>query len=328
MRKTIVSSVTRVAAAVAAAVFCIGVAACGGSSSDDASSSSSASASASSSSTSTSTKMNQIAGVTATGELGKKPTISFKTPMTVENNSYAILQEGNGDEIQDGYRVCAQGIAINVQDGTELNSTWEDNTPDCSLVVSSDSTVMNESYYNIIKGKKLNTTIAIGVNDESSSGVSYLMVLTFVSQSKDLTKAEGKKVTDVPADLPKVTVASDGTPSIDMNGYKGSDTLVSQTLIEGSGAKLTEDDTAVVHYSGWLLDGTQFDSSWSRGTSFDAALSGSSVIAGWEQGLVGHTVGSQVLLVIPPDLGYGSTANGSIPANSTLVFVIDILAKY
>ena len=50
------------------------------------------------------------------------------------------------------------------------------------------------------------------------------------------------------------------------------------------------------------------------------------VIDGWNQGLVGQTVGSQILLVVPPSLGYGTTAQGSIPANSTLVFVIDILA--
>ena len=78
--------------------------------------------------------MHQIAGVTATGELGKKPTVAFKTPMTVENNSYAILQKGDGAVIEDGDRVCSQGIAINVKDGSELMSTWEKNTPDCSTV--------------------------------------------------------------------------------------------------------------------------------------------------------------------------------------------------
>ena len=51
-------------------------------------------------------------------------------------------------------------------------------------------------------------------------------------------------------------------------------------------------------------------------------------IQGWKDGLIGQTVGSQVLLVIPPDKGYGNKASGSIPANSTLVFVVDILAAY
>ena len=270
--------------------------------------------------------MHQIAGVTATGELGKKPTVAFKTPMTVENNSYAILQKGDGAVIEDGDRVCSRGIAINVKDGSELMSTWEKNTPDCSTVVSSDTSQMTAAYYNLIKGQKLNSTIAIGVNDSNSSGTSYLMVLTFVSKSKDLTKAEGTKVMDVPSDLPKVTLDKDGKPSIDMNGYKGSDSLVSQDLIKGNGAEVKDTQTVVANYTGWLLDGTQFDSSWDRGESSSFSLD--SVIKGWKQGLAGHTVGSQVLLVVPPDLGYGNKKQSSIPANSTLVFVVDILAAY
>ena len=258
--------------------------------------------------------------------LGKKPTVAFKTPMTVENNSYAILQKGDGAVIEDGDRVCSQGIAINVKDGSELMSTWEKNTPDCSTVVSSDTSQMTAAYYNLIKGQKLNSTIAIGVNDSNSSGTSYLMVLTFVSKSKDLTKAEGTKVMDVPSDLPKVTLDKDGKPSIDMNGYKGSDSLVSQDLIKGNGAEVKDTQTVVANYTGWLLDGTQFDSSWDRGESSSFSLD--SVIKGWKQGLAGHTVGSQVLLVVPPDLGYGNKKQSSIPANSTLVFVVDILAAY
>lgn len=322
MRRT---TFLKAAAAACTMIMCLGVSACGNGSDSKASSSSSASSSASSSSSS-STKMHQIAGVTATGELGKKPTVAFKTPMTVENNSYAILQKGDGAVIEDGDRVCSQGIAINVKDGSELMSTWEKNTPDCSTVVSSDTSQMTAAYYNLIKGQKLNSTIAIGVNDSNSSGTSYLMVLTFVSKSKDLTKAEGTKVMDVPSDLPKVTLDKDGKPSIDMNGYKGSDSLVSQDLIKGNGAEVKDTQTVVANYTGWLLDGTQFDSSWDRGESSSFSLD--SVIKGWKQGLAGHTVGSQVLLVVSPDLGYGNKKQSSIPANSTLVFVVDILAAY
>ncbi len=315
MRRT---SFFKAAAAVCTLTMCLSTAACSSDSSSDSDSDSSSSSS--------STKMNQIAGVTATGKLGEKPTISFKTPMTVENNSYAVLQEGDGDQLEDGDRVCSQGIAYNVKDGSELMSTWEDNTPDCSTVISSDTDEMNAEYYELFTKQKINSTIAIGVNDSSSSGSSYLMVFTFVSKSKDLTKAEGTKVLDVPADLPKVTLDKTGKPSIDMNGYKGSDTLVSQDLIKGDGAEVKDTQTVVAHYTGWLLDGTQFDSSWDRGESSSFSLD--SVITGWKQGLAGHTVGSQVLLVVPPDLGYGDQEQSTIPANSTLVFVVDILAAY
>ncbi|KAB7791058.1 FKBP-type peptidyl-prolyl cis-trans isomerase [Bifidobacterium leontopitheci] len=330
MRKfTLTSIVPRALAAVCAAGMCITLAACGGSNDSDSSSKKSDSTSSQSSDTSALKDMKQIPGITATGELGKKPTIAFKTPKSVDNNSYAVLQNGNGAVIGNDDRVCSQGIAISVKDGSELDSTWEKNTPDCSLDLSNQN--VTAAYRELLVGRKLNTTIAFGVNDSNSSGTSYIMVLTFVSKSKDYTKATGEEVKDVPANLPKVTRAKDGKPSITMNGYKGSDKLVAQTLIKGKGKTVTNKNTVKVKYTGWLLDGKQFDSSWDKNTTLDAdTYSGGSntVIEGWQQGMVGQTVGSQVLLVIPPDLGYGNKAAGSIPANSTLVFVVDILAAY
>lgn len=326
MRKlTQTSTFKRVLAAVCTVGLCVTLAACG--SGDSGSSSKKSGDDSSQSSDSSALKnMKKIAGITATGTLGEKPKVSFKAPKTVDNNSYAVLQEGNGATIADGDRLCSQGIAISVKDGSELASTWEKNTPNCSTVVTSDTSQMTENYYKIFKSLKLNSTVAFGVNDSNSSGTSYLMVLTLVSKSKDLKKATGEKVAGVPADLPKVTLAKDGKPSIDMNGYKGSDSLVSQDLIKGKGAVVKDTQSVMAHYTGWLLDGTQFDSSWDRGQS--SAFSLDSVIKGWKQGLAGHTVGSQVLLVVPPSLGYGNKDQEKIPANSTLVFVVDILAAY
>ena len=80
-----------------------------------------------------------------------------------------------------------------------------------------------------------------------------------------------------------------------------------------------------MQYSGWLFDGTPFDSSWVNGAPFTTQIGTGSVIQGWDQGIIGQTVGSQVLLVIPPDLAYGDTERGTIPASSTLIFVVDIL---
>lgn len=322
MRKSKNASIFKsMLAAACSLAMCATLAACGNTSNSNDSKDSS-----SNSSKSGDTSLDQIAGVTAKGELGKKPEIALaKTPMTVQNNTYAVLQKGNGDVIEDGDRVCAQGIAVNVKDGSELMSTWEKNTPDCSLVVSKSS--MNESYYNLLKGQKLNATVAVGVNDSNSSGTSYIMAMTLVSKSKDLKRAEGEKVKDIPADLPKVTLDKDGKPSIDMNGQGDVDKLIVQPLIKGKGKKVKETDTVSANYTGWLTNGKQFDSSWDRGQPADFSLQ--RVVKGWTQGLAGQTVGSQVLLVIPPDLGYGKDGSGdSIPGNATLVFVVDILAAY
>lgn len=311
--------IMRGAAAVCAAATCLAFAACG-----NGNSSSTSSASASSSSSS-STSAPALTGVKDTAKVGEKPVIEFKKPLTVTDGSYAVLQKGDGATVEVGNRVCAQGMYVNAKTGDVTGSTWESNKMDCSIVIPKEGEETT-ALMGAMRGLKLNSTIAYGVND-SSSNSSYLVVMTLKTQSKDLTKATGTKVKNIPSDLPKVTNAADGKPSIDMNGYKGSDKLVAQTLIEGTGEKLTSSDYAVVKYTGWLLDGKQFDSSWDRNSTFDVNMQGG-VIEGWLEGLKGQKVGSEVLLIVPPSLGYGSTEQNGIPANSTLVFVVDILAKY
>jgi peptidylprolyl isomerase len=82
----------------------------------------------------------------------------------------------------------------------------------------------------------------------------------------------------------------------------------------------------VVHYSGFLWnEGTQFDSSWENGQPAEFEVAEGSLISGFVKALVGQKVGSQVVAIIPPSEGYGDQGNDSIPANSTLVFVVDIL---
>lgn len=96
-------------------------------------------------------------------------------------------------------------------------------------------------------------------------------------------------------------------------------------LREGTGTKPNINSTVLAHYTGWLTTGVQFDSSWDRGepTSFPLQR----VVAGWTEGLQLVREGGRILLVIPPELGYGSGASGKIPANSTLVFVVDVVTS-
>jgi FKBP-type peptidyl-prolyl cis-trans isomerase FkpA len=94
----------------------------------------------------------------------------------------------------------------------------------------------------------------------------------------------------------------------------------------GTGAEAQAGKTVSVHYTGWLTDGTKFDSSKDRGQPFSFPLGAGRVIKGWDEGVAGMKVGGKRTLVIPPDLGYGARgAPGAIPPNATLKFEVELL---
>ncbi len=98
-----------------------------------------------------------------------------------------------------------------------------------------------------------------------------------------------------------------------------------QDIKIGTGASAESGKQVTVHYVGTLTNGTKFDSSRDRGTPFTFNLGAGEVIEGWDKGVAGMKVGGVRKLTIPPDLAYGARAVGSIPANSTLVFEVELL---
>ena len=97
-------------------------------------------------------------------------------------------------------------------------------------------------------------------------------------------------------------------------------------LKEGEGAEATSGGNVTVHYTGWLENGTKFDSSLDRQEPFTFRLGAGEVIEGWDQGVAGMKVGGKRKLTIPPDLGYGSEgAGGAIPPGATLIFEVELL---
>ena len=100
-----------------------------------------------------------------------------------------------------------------------------------------------------------------------------------------------------------------------------------EDLVIGTGATAKAGDTVSVHYTGWLTDGTKFDSSVDRGQLFDFSLGAGQVIKGWDEGVAGMKVGGKRRLTIPAELGYGARGAGTvIPPNATLIFEVELLA--
>ncbi|HUG88625.1 MAG TPA: FKBP-type peptidyl-prolyl cis-trans isomerase [Actinomycetota bacterium] len=131
-----------------------------------------------------------------------------------------------------------------------------------------------------------------------------------------------------PAESPPAAIATTYAPELEVDLAAMQETasgLRYAIVSEGSGEVVEPGDTAVVHYTGWLPDGTQFDSSRDRGEPFPFPVGAGQVIAGWDEGVAGMAVGERRKLVIPPDLGYGPMGQGPIPPNATLVFDVELI---
>lgn len=258
-----------------------------------------------------------VDAIEVAGPVGKEPKVTFKAPIKVTSPTSRVVDEGTGEELTEGAQVTINYLVIAGKDGKTSGSTWETKKPESFTLGDPQYDLLNDR----LIGQKVGTRIVMA---STAMDQTIQVTMVEVSEVKEIpTRAEGTAV-EPKAGLPTVELADDGQPTVTIpKSYKEPTDLVVQPLVEGDGPEVTKDQTVTVQYAGCLLDGTSFDSSWSRGTPTSFPLNG--VIPGWTNGIAGQKVGSQVLLVVPADQGYGDQENGAIPANSTLVFVVDIL---
>ena len=155
------------------------------------------------------------------------------------------------------------------------------------------------------------------------------MLLFFVAIGKSLQQPgqNGSAIPSVSVQIQPDGVSVSPTVSnlIKPSQKNMSDQLQIQDITLGTGAEAKVGNTVSVHYSGTLLNGTKFDSSYDRNEPFSFTIGQGQVIKGWEQGISGMKVGGKRKLIIPASLAYGNRQVGPIPANSTLVFEVELL---
>jgi FKBP-type peptidyl-prolyl cis-trans isomerase len=269
--------------------------------------------------------------VQVSGDFAKKPTVDISSPLSPGDGQFVDLTTGTGTEIVSDDQLV--GLAVDLfsaKTGKEIVtagygstgptitpvSTWVQTVPgfEVALKCAGEGTRM---IVGLTPTELGSSTASLGLAADESA------IAVIDVQKVYLSRADGTPVFNDGHNLPVVVLAPSGQPGVTIPKTDPPTSLVVQTLQKGTGATVGDKDTVRVAYTGltWA-DGKVFDSSWG---STPASLSMTGIVPGLAAALKGATVGSQILAVIPPSDGYGSTATGQIPANSTLVFVVDIL---
>jgi peptidylprolyl isomerase len=176
-----------------------------------------------------------------------------------------------------------------------------------------------------------------GTSGNSQLGITGSTTLVFVidviKSYSDTASASGTQVSNGGGSLPTVTAHTGSAPTITIPANSPPTGLVTKTLIKGSGPTVAKGQYVVAQYTGYIWRTKKvFDSSWTSGSPFGFVIGANpeQVISGWDTGLAGHTVGSRVMLVIPPQDAYGTSGASQvgITAKDTLVFVVDIIDAF
>lgn len=257
-------------------------------------------------------------GLLVSGEFTSSVDVTLPDAYAPADLQRTTLIEGSGEQVQAGDVLKANYTLIDAASGeVQLRST--DTAPDGMDTLISPQQIFGASLECATIGSRTVSSFPAGALGEGSPA--FVLVADAIEELP--TRAEGTEVAPVDG-MPTVTFNDNGAPTITVPSTPAPTETRIENLRQGDGDVVKPGDTVIVQYTGALYDGgTVFDSSWDKGTP--AQFSTTGVVPGFQKALEGQTVGSQVVAVIPAADGYGDQASGSIPAGSTLVFVVDIL---
>ena len=267
-----------------------------------------------------------------------KPTVSFPTPLRATGTQSAIVKAGTGPTFTGNQLIDFEYQGYNGRTGKLFQTSGWNGTDAASEVLAKPGAAGGADFCHALTGAREGSVVAVAMSAKdahNSKAITQIdvrkndsLVFLFKIVRVFLPRANGK-AQPAQTGFPQVVTDATGVPGLVLQDWSkpAFSKFASETLIQGYGPTVKKNDWVTVHYAGfvWSSAKTKFDSSWDKNTPAQFQLKDGQLIPGFIKALVGQRVGSQVVAVLPPSEAYGQQASGSIPANSTLIFVIDIL---
>lgn len=273
--------------------------------------------------------VSNLDAIEVAGAFGKQPAVTGKWPLAIAKTQVKVLSKGDGPVVAKGGTVLVNYTGINARDGKSFDSSWKEGV---ATPVAFPLDQVIAGFRIGLEGQNIGSRVVIMMTPADGyaqgnpqAGILATDSLVFVVDivSAQLEGPSGAAVTP-PAGLPTVTDNGVGkAPTITIGSATKPSALVVQPLIKGTGPAVKATDGIVVNYTtvGW--NGEVLAENYATGPETGAL---NTLIPGWQKGLVNQTVGSRILLVVPPAEAYPKgNATPSIPAGETLVYVVDIL---
>ncbi len=281
----------------------------------------------------------ELKTVDVTQEGAGKPKVTLaKTPTTLTASGTRVLKPGKGAAIATGQRVTVDYLLVNGKDGKEADTSF--GKKPANFVV--DPKQLMPGLAKGLVGQKIGSQVLVGITAKDGFGEagnqslgfskddSLIFVMDLKAAATPLAKATGD-VVQPKSGLPVVKDNGTQAPTITMPKAAAPKTTQVQPLIKGKGPAVQSGQTISAAYVGAVYAGGKvFDSSYKTGRLLAQQVGTGGLVPGFDKGLVGQTVGSRVLLVVPPVDGYGKAGNpqAGIKGTDTIVFVVDVLDAY
>jgi peptidylprolyl isomerase len=280
-----------------------------------------------------------ISGLEVSGDFGSAPEVTVDEPLDLAESQSEVLAEGDGNPVVEGEQALLHLYIANGTNGDKALSTYDQGVPAAFQMTEAE---LFKSVVDATVGQNVGSRVVVAAPPEEAFGaegapqfnltgeddVVFVLDIMSVQPTEVLDGPEGDEVTDLPDDLPTVQERDDQVTGIGFDDApkQPPKQLEVVTLVEGDGPEVREGSMVTFDYLGQVYGSEEvFDQSYNaEPRPFPVGVGG--LIKAWDEALVGATRGSRLMIIAPPDMAYGEQGSPpTIPGNSTLVFVVDVL---